>query len=244
MYGSMAIYNFSVVGTIQFGIPMMDRGAMIADINDIQQALYMEDAAGEILGYLPGGAYNDEVCAGIMDKFNAAYADEDSDYTPVMGKLKEISGLTDYLTFANNMAGTVAFIFVIIMSIVLWNAGLLGGIRRYGEVGVRLAIGEPKGHIFRSLLSESVVIGIIGTIIGTAIGLTLAYWMQTKGWDFSNIMKNVNMMIPLVFRARITTETYYIGLFPGIIATVLGTALAGIGIYRRQTASLFKELET
>lgn len=244
MFGSMAIYNFKVVGTIKFGITAMDRGAMIADIRDIQQALNMDNAAGEILGYLPNRVYDDEVCAGIVEKFNARYADNESEFAPVMGKLKETSGLTDYLTLANNMAGTIALIFVIVMSIVLWNAGLLGGLRRYGEVGVRLAIGEPKGRIYRSLLCESLAIGIAGTILGTGLGLAAAYWMQVKGLDFSGAMKNVNMMIPLVFRARITTTTYYIGVFPGLIASVLGTALAGIGIYRRQTASLFKELET
>lgn len=244
MFGSMAIYNFKVVGTLKFGIPMMDRGAMIADIQDVQQALNMEDAAGEILGYLPNRVYNDEVCAEIVAKFNARYAEDKSEFAPVMGKLKETSGLTDYLTMANNMAGTIAFIFVIIMSIVLWNSGLLGGLRRYGEVGVRLAIGEHKGHIYRSLLCESLAIGIVGTIIGTGLGLAAAFWMQTKGLDLSDAIKNINMMVPLVFRARITPATYYIGFFPGIIATVLGTALAGIGIYRRQTASLFKELET
>jgi len=244
MYGSMAIYNFNVVGTIKFGVPMMDRGAMIADIGDIQQALNMEDAAGEILGYLPGGVYNDEICGKIVGEFNAKYVDEDNEFAPVMVKLKENSGLSDYLTMANNMASMIAIIFVIIMSIVLWNAGLLGGLRRYGEVGVRLAIGEHKGHVYRSLLIESVAIGLVGSVIGTSIGLLMAYWMQTKGWDFSSAMKNVNMMIPLVFRARITSTTYYIGFFPGLISTVLGTALAGIGIYKRQTASLFKELET
>jgi len=244
MFGSMAIYNFKVVGTLKFGIPMMDRGAMIADIQDVQQALNMENAAGEILGYLPNRVYNDEVCAEIVEKFNAQYADDTSEFAPVMGKLKETSGLTDYLTMANNMASMIAFIFVIIMSIVLWNSGLLGGLRRYGEVGVRLAIGEHKGHIYRSLLAESLAIGITGTLIGTGLGLAAAYWMQTKGLDLSGALKNINMMIPLVFRARITSATYYIGFFPGIIATVLGTALAGVGIYRRQTASLFKELET
>jgi putative ABC transport system permease protein len=244
MFGSMAIYNFKVVGTIKFGIPMMDRGAMIADISDIQEALNMEDAAGEILGYLPGGVYDDKVCAKIADNFNAGYTDNESGFAPVMSKLQEISGLSDYLALANNMASTIAMIFVIIMSIVLWNAGLLGGLRRYGEVGVRLAIGEHKGHVYSSLLVESVAIGLVGSVIGTGIGLMMAYWMQTKGWDFSNTMKNVNMMIPLVFRARITSVTYYIGFFPGLISTLLGTALAGVGIYKRQTASLFKELET
>jgi len=244
MYGSMAIYNFTVVGTIRFGIQMMDRGAMIADIGDVQLALNMEDAAGEILGYLPDGIYNDEKCQEIVDRFNLKYTDSNDEFTPVMGTLKEISNLSDYLDLANNMAGMIAFIFVIIMSIVLWNAGLLGGLRRYGEVGVRLAIGEQKRHIYLSLIYESVFIGIVGTVIGTSLGLMGAYFLQVYGLDLSGAMRNVNMMIPLVFRAKITPVSFYIGVFPGLISTTLGTALAGVGIYRRQTASLFKELET
>ncbi len=45
-----------------------------------------------------------------------------------------------------------AFIFIGAMSIVLWNAGLLGGLRRYGEFGIRLAMGETKPKIYKSLI--------------------------------------------------------------------------------------------
>jgi len=244
MYGSMIMQNFTVVGTIRFGIQMMDRGAMIADVSDIQFALDMNDAAGGILGYLPNRVYDDLVCQEIVGQFNSRYDNTADEFAPVMGTLKELSGLSDYLDLASNASGIIITIFVIVMSIVLWNAGLLGGLRRFGEVGVRLAIGEHKGHIYRSMIYESIVIGLIGSAIGTGLGLGSAYWMQVKGLDIGALMKNVNMMIPTVFRASITNETYYIGFFPGLFSTVLGTALAGIGIYRRQTASLFKELET
>ena len=40
-----------------------------------------------------------------------------------------------------------------------------------------------------------------------------------------------------------TSTALVIGFVPGLFATVLGTMLAGIGIYRRNTAQLFKELE-
>ena len=50
-------------------------------------------------------------------------------------------------------------------------------------------------------------------------------------------------MMPGVFRAQITNATWYIGFIPGLVSTQLGTMLAGIGIYKRQTAQLFKELE-
>ena len=131
---------------------------------------------------------------------------------------------------------------MIAMAIVLWNAGLLGGLRRYGEMGLRMAIGEHKGHIYRSLISESLIIGIVGSILGTAIGLVFAKLLE-NGIDFSAMLEGSTMMMSGIYRAQITTETYYIGFIPGIFATVLGTALAGIGIYKRQTAQLFKELQ-
>jgi putative ABC transport system permease protein len=57
------------------------------------------------------------------------------------------------------------------------------------------------------------------------------------------MMKGASIMIPSVMRAHITLTTYYIGFVPGILSTVIGASLAGIGVYKRQTANLFKELE-
>jgi putative ABC transport system permease protein len=105
-------------------------------------------------------------------------------------------------------------------------------------------MGEEKGHIYRSMIAESLAIGITGSVIGVSIGLGLSYWFQQTGLDFSSVMKDATMLMPGVFRTRITTEAWYIGFIPGIFATVLGTMLSGIGIYRRQTARLFKELQS
>ena len=60
MNGSMAIYNFTVAGTLSFGNEILDRGAVIADIEDVRMALDMADATGEILGFFRSGFYNNE----------------------------------------------------------------------------------------------------------------------------------------------------------------------------------------
>ena len=142
-----------------------------------------------------------------------------------------------------NIIGIISSVFILAMSIVLWNAGLLGGLRRFGEIGIRLAIGEHKGHVYRSMIAESVLIGIFGSVLGTAVGLGFAWLLQTYGIDVGEMMKNTTMMMPTVYRAHITSTAYYIGFIPGILSTVLGTSLSGIGIYKRKTAQLFKELE-
>lgn len=245
MYGSMSIYNFTIAGTIRFGVSVMDKGAIIVDISDARAALDMQDAAGEILGYLPGGHYSGEEADAVCASFNDRYSDPGDEYSPVMLKLSEQDEfLGGYLEMVDSLSFILVLIFVTAMSIVLWNTGLIGGLRRYGEVGVRLAIGEAKGHIYKSMVYESVAVGVLGSAFGTIIGLLFAYWMQEKGIDIGSMMKGATMMMPGEFHARIVPQAYYIGFIPGLFSSTLGTMLSGIGIYKRKTAQLFKELET
>jgi putative ABC transport system permease protein len=243
MYGSMALQNFTVAGTIRFGVEAMDRGVIIMDISDAQSVLDMNDAASEILGYFPEIAYDDLKATTVETAFNAKYANKVDEFAPTMLRLKAQSDLASYFDYVDSFKGIAISIFVFAMSLVLWNAGLLGGLRRYGEVGLRLAIGEPKGHVYRSMIYESILIGIIGSFFGTLVGLGFAFYLQTKGINISGMMKGATMMMPSVMRAQITPPAYIIGFLPGLMSTVLGTMLSGIGIYKRKTAQLFKELE-
>jgi putative ABC transport system permease protein len=245
MYGSMSFYNFIIAGTIRFGVSIMDRGAIIVDIADAQVALDMYDATSEILGYLPSGHYSGEEAGEVCARFNEKYSDPGDDFSPIMLKLTEQGEMLGaYLEMVDAAAFIVVFIFVFAMSIVLWNTGLIGGLRRYGEVGVRLALGEEKGHIYKSMIYESALIGVVGSVFGTIFGLLFAYWVQEKGIDISSIMKGATMMMPGKFHAKIVPEAFYLGFIPGVFSSTLGTMLSGIGIYKRKTASLFKELET
>ena len=243
MNGAMTFENFVVSGTIKFGMPAMDKGAIVIDISDARQLLDMEDGVGEMLGFLPGGVYDDEEVAPIVNSFNAKYAEDTDEYAPEMLALRDQNGLSSYLDMVDYFAALFVGIFVFAMSMVLWNTGLLGGLRRYQEFGIRLALGEPKGHIYRTLIYEAVLIGIIGSVIGTAIGLFGVYLLQKYGIDIGDLMKDSSMMMPTVLRGKMTPDLLYIGFIPGLFAMVLGNMLSGIGIYRRSTASLFKELE-
>ena len=243
MYGEFSVYNFVVSGTVEFGASSLDRGTMIADINDVRQALNMENAAGEILGFFRDGVYNDKAAKVISASFNRKYHIPGDEFSPVMKSLREEGNLGSLVDVTSRLFVIMISVFLAAMSIVLWNAGLLGGLRRYGEFGMRLAIGEEKGHVYRTLIYESLVVGITGSIAGTFIGLLLAWYLQSHGVDLGAIMKNASIMMPEVFKARITFQTWVIGFFPGIFSTLIGAMLSGIGIYKRKTAQLFKELE-
>lgn len=243
MDGGMAFRNFTMAGTVRFGSSVLDRGAIIADISDIRLALGMDGAAGEILGYFSNGVYDDRKATILMNNFNQKYSGKKDEFAPQMIRLRDQGGMAEYLDIANAMGGIMVFIFVMAMSVVLWNAGLLGGLRRYNEFGVRLAMGEEKKHIYRTLLYEGLLIGMIGSVIGTTIGLCFSWYLQVAGLDLGDMMQRSTLMMPSVVRTRITPIAFYIGFIPGVFSMIMGNALAGIAIYKRNTAQLFKELE-
>lgn len=243
MYGSLVVQNFTVSGTIRFGITAMDRGAILADIGDIQGALDMTDSAGEILGFFRDSFYRSAEAADLAASFNSARREETDEFAPEMVTLRSQGGLAQTLDFATAIYSLMLVLFVLVMSIVLWNTGLMGSLRRYGEFGIRLALGEDKGHLYRSLIAEGTIIGFFGSAVGTALGLGVSYYLQTKGVNIGSMLKNASMIITDVLRARVTPVSYVIGFVPGLLATFLGKAISGIGIYKRQTSQLAKEFE-
>ena len=243
MYGDMAMYNFTVCGTIHFGTQILDKGMVVTDIDDARLALNMEDAAGEVLGFFNDSPYKDSRAKKLATGFNQENTNKDDKFSLAMAPMSGIASMDFMIAYSENAQYIIIFIFVFAMSIVLWNAGLVGGLRRYGEFGLRMAIGESKHEIYRSLVGEALLVGLIGSFVGISFGLVFSWLMQHYGIDARSMMKNSNMMLPSVFRAQITTTTYYIGFIPGVLSTVIGASLAGIGVYKRQTANLFKELE-
>jgi putative ABC transport system permease protein len=244
MRGSMSMKNFVIAGTIRFGIMAMDRMGIIADLADIQNALDMEDAAGEVLGFAEDLVYRQERAAAMAKAFNARFQGQTDEFLPVMQTLGEQSGMELMFIGLKYMTSIVVFIFMLAMSLVLWNASLIGSLRRYGEIGVRLAIGENKAHVYQSMIYESLMIGVLGSVAGTVLGLAVSYYLQVKGIDLSGMLRNITFLMPTVVRSRITPFAFVIGFIPGLLATLAGTSIAGLGIFKRQTAQLFKELET
>lgn len=244
VFGAMSMRDFEVCGTVTFGVQVLDRGGVIADLNDIRRMLDMEDGASEILGFFKVQDYKDKTAKALALDFNSTYSDSTDEFSPQMLTLTQQNNLGEMLAiFGSSMSISIS-VFIFLMSIVLWNSGLLNGIRRYGEFGVRLAMGERKSHLYWWLIIEAAVIGFAGTVIGTGMGLLLSWYLQTHGFDFSAYTTNSTLLYENVIYTHITPICYVIGLIPGMAAVIAGAMLAGINIYKRQTSQLFKELET
>jgi putative ABC transport system permease protein len=240
--GAMAMMNFRVVGAVNFGVTALDKGAVVADFADIESMLALEGGASEILAWFKDGNYNKREVWRIKEDFNSRFS-ASGEYAPVMLALYDQNNLGYLIKVMDSSFSIMNLVFVLILAIVLWNSGLMNGIRRWGEFGVRLAIGEKKIHVYRSLIGEALVIGVIGSLIGTLLGLMVSLYYHEHGFDMTAYGQNSTIMAENIIYPAINFKMAWIGFVPGVASTVLGAVLAGLAIFKRQTSQLFKELE-
>ena len=243
MEGSMVFESFVMSGTVMFGNPVLDRSTFIVDFNKTQMILDMDNGSSELVAYFKTNFYDDKTALKIESNFNKKYLKSEDEFAPIILSLRNQNDLGATLDLVDSFSFIFISIFVIAMSLVLWNTGLIGGLRRYQEFGIRLALGESKKHVYSLLIIESIIIGFIGSTFGTGLGFILCYYMQETGIDISEALTNSVVIIPSVLKAKVSSTLLYLGYIPGLISIVFGTALAGRGIFKRNTSKLFKELE-
>tara|TARA_B100001540_G_C15714514_1_gene600159 strand:- start:549 stop:1214 length:666 start_codon:yes stop_codon:yes gene_type:complete len=219
---------------------------VLVDLEGARQALDMDDAASEILGYDKEILFDNDKTVLTRDKYNSTQIDTSDIYRPYMLALRDSNQMGSLVDFSDAIMLIILIVFLIVVTLVLWNMGIMSGLRRYGEIGMRLAIGETKGHVFRTMILESFIIGLLGSTFGTIIGVIITTYFERVGLDYSkgiDSLNSSNFAMPNIFYPQVTPELFYIGFIPGILATVFGTMLAGRAIYKREMSQLFKELE-
>lgn len=244
MYGAMAVGNYTVSGVVEFGIPALDRGMLVMDLSDARKLLDMEDGVSEMIGIFADNEYHWDESVQITADFNEKRSAGEDEFEPVMVPIHKQGDMESTLVWMRSAILIIIVFFIFIMGLVLWNLGLINGIRRYGEMGLRLAIGEQAGHIYWTLLLEAVILGLAGSIIGTLLGVLGGYYLENHPFDMTHYLANATVLMSPDVSAHVSWISYVIGFIPGFFATVLGAAVAGLAIFRRNTASLFKELES
>lgn len=195
------------------------------------------------LVFFKDGRYNEKLAESVKNQFNEMFTKIEDEFSPVMLKLTEQNNLGEMIYMMEVSLNVMALVFIVILAVVLWNAGLMNSIRRYGEIGVRLAMGEGKKHLYFSIISESVIIGLIGSAIGTLLGIAISLYFNNFGLDIGAYNKDSSILSESVIYTYIDLKTCLWGFLPGLSSTVIGASLAGLVIFKRKTAQLFKELE-
>jgi putative ABC transport system permease protein len=248
--GGMAADNYKVVGFVRFGVFAMDKKMALIDIKDAQDSFYMEDTVTDWLGFLPSRvSYKKykkikEALQTRLEKLKQhPPKDWAKDDVPIVLSVLEQRNLDNLNRVFQLVKKIFVGIFVLLMVLVLWNAGLLNGIHRYGELGLLLAMGQTHKKLVWMMGVESLSIGILGSIAGCLIGGGVVYYLQEVGINMGDAFAQTGMMLSDTVRGRVTLESFLMGIVPGLTASVLGSLFASVALFQRSEANLFRELE-
>src|SRR6266496_1251195 len=136
----------------------------------------------------------------------------------------------DAKTLTLLLMGAVLFVHLIACANVA-NLLLARGASRAREIGIRLALGAGRRVIVRQLLSESLVLGIVGS----ALGLLLAVW----GIDL--VMRAIPVELPYWIRFDFDWRVFTFALALGVGSAVLFGLFPALQASRPQLVDAIKE---
>jgi putative ABC transport system permease protein len=102
----------------------------------------------------------------------------------------------DYVALAEQKqkgSGIILLLVFIIAAVGVSNTMLMAVYERVRELGTMRALGMGDRQVRRLFLLEASGIGVIGSVLGLALGSLLCLWMVDVGIDFSSAMRTMDM---------------------------------------------------
>ncbi|MBR3457996.1 MAG: FtsX-like permease family protein, partial [Selenomonadaceae bacterium] len=159
----------------------------------VSDAERMDQVQGDIESLL---RQRHHIAKGKEDDFNV------QNLTSIMETMNQTTGMITILL------GSIAGISLVVGGIGIMNIMMVSVTERTREIGIRKALGATFFNIMTQFLIESVVIGVIGGLIGIGLGCACS-WLIAKFGNFNTVITFLPILVSFVFSVGI-------GLFFGI----------------------------
>jgi ABC-type lipoprotein release transport system permease subunit len=196
----MGIYDKMFYINLPTARYMLDIGKKATYVQVFANALWQSDALNVELNKL---------------KLPATVTVQDWKKTPMAAYMVPVAKIMLYI-----LGGIVVFI----GGIGLLNTMMMSVLERKDEVGVMMALGFTPAKVAGVFLTEGVVFGVVGGLLGVGLGLLGSIPLVTTGITFgTDAVSKMPFPISSTIKGAITMEGIIVGLTVGILTTLLGT---------------------
>jgi len=177
--GEMKYAMLSIVGIAHTGSQELDAAICHVRLEDIEE-LSGYPGAGEITVTVTDGRNLDTMVATIKK------ATPSNDDILTWREIQPAQG-ADYESDKAFM-NLISSIVMIVVILGITSAQLTTILERKREFAVLIALGMKGVQVLRLIITEAVVLGIIGAIFGLILATPLVFYISTTGFDFSKMM--------------------------------------------------------
>ena len=177
--GSQESRQFRVVGVFKTGNSDLDGAYIQLMLNHAQEILHLGNGVHQVAVFGESARETESIFADV----NKALGDRPG---LVVLSWDEVIKEMAELIWLDKVSGYVFVgILLIIIGTGVLNTVLMSVMERTREFGVMRALGTRSGRIFGLVLVEGALIGLIGVIVGSLIGLPVIRYFETTGIDMS-----------------------------------------------------------
>ena len=138
--------------------------------------------------------------------------------------------------------GTIAGIIVLITALGVLNTMLMSVLERTAEIGVLRAMGMTRKTLVGIFIVESILISLLGGIIGACLGSGIAIAMHSRGIDLGSAAENAPDTLPInsVLHPEWEPRMALIAAGLALIMALLGSFLPAIRALRIQPVTAMR----
>jgi len=224
--GSMANDLVTVTGILETPIDMINRTGIVVHLALAQEIFAMPDQAHEINVRGIGGADDAAALVAALGGVDGADQLEVLPWDELAPELSQMLDITEIYGLV------VLFIVFIAAAAGVANTMLMATFERRRELGMLLSLGTTPARLVRIVLTEAVVLGLLGVLIGTFLGGLLVFYQNQTGIDFTQWGDQEASVDMAIYGVNFSGAIYpYLSVsdcVPGFVGVVVVSVLAAL----------------
>jgi len=196
--GVSDVREYEITGVLNTSNPLINANAVLITLADAQVILEAPAAASEINLHVKGKPKDTEQLNILGSEIGEDLGGKFELYT----WLNLNAGLFEIAGQKQSVGYLIGLIVIVIALVGIVNTMLLSIYERIPELGTMRAMGFSKGNIRWMMLAEGSVIGFLGGLFGVILGLAVVIPLTEIGMDFTSLMGNFEMPMPMDLHFR------------------------------------------
>ncbi|MEN8177367.1 MAG: FtsX-like permease family protein [Pseudomonadota bacterium] len=179
-FGALVAEEFTLVGIITSGEMGLDQGMALTNLSALQEMLDMPNSITGVVLRVP-----DSGIANLADALSLKLADQNLEIMPWSEMFPVVQ---EWITLHNGFLYLFVAIVLFIVIAGELNTLLLSMLERTRDFGVFMAIGTARKQIGLMLMLEAVLLGLIGSLLGSLFGIAIILTTSQTGLDLSILL--------------------------------------------------------
>jgi putative ABC transport system permease protein len=187
-YRSLGGLRLVVTDLAASGMSFLDNSMLVVPLDQAQVLADLPDAATEILVFARDARLAGPLAAQLKAELEPI----------VSGDIEVLSWLDQgplmrTMQLMRPVLAVVMGLMLLMAGLIIINTMLMTVMERTQELGMQAALGMRRSDIVALIVTEGVVIGLIGAVVGTVLGSSVGIWLEHTGIDLTAAARTIEL---------------------------------------------------